>query len=281
MHARRQEHRNLRGSPPLTTSVRGLMRARWFVAALLAMALLPAAAHGQGNPLAGRGMWIWYVSKSNRGNVGSMVATARRYGIGTLMIKSGDGTSYWSQFSSSLVRSLHASGLRGCAWQYVYGSNPAGEARVGAAAARNGADCVLIDAEAEYEGKYVSAQTYIRNLRKAVGPSFTIALASFPYVDFHPGLPYSVFMGPGGAQYNVPQMYWKDIGVSPDVVYAHTYVFNRPYARAIAPLGQVYSNPPASQIKRFRSLAHPYGARGVSWWDWQESPRYAWQAISQ
>ncbi len=257
------------------------MRARWLLAALATVALLPASAHAASSPFNGRGMWIWYVSASNHGSVSSIVSQARRYGIGTLMIKSGDGTSYWSQFSSSLVRGLHAAGLKVCGWQYVYGNSPASEARVAAGAAHAGADCFLIDAEAEYEGKYVSAQTYIRTLRKSVGSSFPIALASFPYVDYHPALPYSVFMGPGGAQYNVPQMYWKDIGVSPDVVYAHTYVFNRPYARPIAPLGQIYSNPPSSQITRFRALAHPYGARGVSWWDWQEAPGYAWHAISQ
>jgi Putative peptidoglycan binding domain len=235
----------------------------------------------QAGPFNGRGMWIWYVSASNGGNVNSIIATAHRYGVSVLMIKSGDGTGTWSQFSTGLVSALHRAGLRVCGWQYVYGSHPAAEAHVGAWAQRQGADCLLIDAESEYEGKYVSAQTYISNLRKAVGPSFPIALASFPYVDYHPSLPYSVFMGPGGAQYNVPQMYWVDIGVSTDVVYAHTYVFNRPYGRAIAPLGQVYNNPPASQIRRFRALSRAYGAHGVSWWDWQESPRYAWKAISQ
>jgi Putative peptidoglycan binding domain len=260
-----------------------------FVVALLAAVAIPAAgvasaarAHrASGSPFGGRGMWIWYVSQSNGGNVGSIISTAHRYGLSTVMVKSGDGSGTWSQFSTSLVSALHAAGLHVCAWQYVYGSHPVSEARVGAWAKSQGADCLLIDAESEYEGKYVSAQTYISNLRRMVGGGFPIALASFPYVDYHPGLPYSVFMGPGGAQYNVPQMYWVDIGVSTDVVYAHTYVFNRPYGRTIAPLGQVYNNPPSGDIKRFRALSRSYGAHGVSWWDWQESPRYAWHAISQ
>ncbi len=81
-----------------------------------------------------------------------------------------------------------------------------------------------------------------------------MALAGFPYVDFHPSFPYSVFLGPGGAQYNVPQMYWRDIGTSVAAVYAHTYSFNRIYQRPIFPLGQLYSNPPSGQIVRFREL---------------------------
>ena len=50
-----------------------------------------------------------------------------------------------------LVSTLHANGLRVCAWQYVYGVHPVGEAQVGAAAVNDGADCLLIDAEGEYE----------------------------------------------------------------------------------------------------------------------------------
>jgi hypothetical protein len=226
-------------------------------------------------------MWIWELSSSNGGNLASIIAQAKRYGVSTLMIKSGDGTTAWSQFNAPLVGALHAHGLRACAWQYVYGNHPAIEAEVGAAAVRDGADCLLIDAESQYEGKYVQAQTYIQKLRSLIGSRFPVALAGFPYLDFHPGFPYSVFLGPRGAQYNAPQMYWKDIGTTVDAVYAHTYAYNRLYERPIFPLGQVYNNPPARQIHRFRQVSFAYGATGVSWWDWQEAPQGAWQAISQ
>jgi hypothetical protein len=76
-------------------------------------------------------------------------------------------------------------------------------------------------------------------------------------------------------------MYWKDIGTSVDAVYAHTFAFNAIYQRPIFPLGQVYDNPPAGQIRRFRQLSRAYGAPGVSWWDWQEAPTGAWKALSQ
>jgi hypothetical protein len=230
--------------------------------------------------LAARGMWIWYVSQSNGGNISSVVARAHRYGIKTLMIKSGDGVNVWSQFSSSLISTLHANGLRVCAWQYVYGNSPATEAHVGATAVSHGADCLLIDAEGEYEGKYVQAQRYITTLRKLIGPRFAVALAGFPYIDYHPGFPYSVFLGPGGAQYNVPQMYWFDIGTSVDAVYAHTYTFNRVYQRPIYPLGELTGPPSTSDIVRFRQLSLAYGAGGVSWWDWQEAGN-TWRAMSE
>jgi peptidoglycan hydrolase-like protein with peptidoglycan-binding domain len=233
------------------------------------------------SPLEGQGMWIWYISQSNGGNVASIVAQAHAAGVGTLFIKSSDGASnYWSQFSRQLVAELHANGIRACAWQYVYGTNPRGEALLGAQAAANGADCLVIDAEAEYEGRYGAAQTYIRELRAHVGPSYPIALASFPYVNYHSSEPYSVFLGPGGAQFNAPQMYWKAIGQSVDTVYANTWIGNRVYGRPIFPLGQTYEAVAYSDLVRFREEAVLYGASGWSFWDWQETNATGWRGLT-
>jgi len=234
-----------------------------------------------GTAFEGQGMWIWYVSQSDGGSVASIVAQAHAAGVTTLFIKSSDGSSnYWSQFSPQLVAELHANGLKVCAWQYVYGSNPAGEAELGAEAVANGADCLVIDAESEYEGRYAAAQTYIDDLRAKVGANYPLGLASFPYVSYHPTFPYSVFLGPGGAQYNAPQMYWKDIGVSVDTVYANTYIANRIYARPIFPLGQTYGGVSAADLLRFREEAVDYGAGGLSFWDWQETGSIGWSTLA-
>jgi hypothetical protein len=219
-------------------------------------------------------MWIWYLSRSDRGDVATIAATAHLAGVRTLIIKSGDGSSYWSQFSRQLVRTLQARGLHVCAWQYVYGTNPISEANVGVRAARAGAECLVIDAETEYEGRYASAQSYVRHLRSALGRGYLLGLASFPYVDYHPGFPYSVFLGPGGAQFDLPQMYWKDINASVDATFHHTYTYNRVYKRTILPVGQLYGAPLGSEIDRFRSLSLRYRAPGLSWWD------YAWSTAS-
>src|SRR5262249_23587006 len=96
----------------------------------------------------------------------------------------------------------------------------------------------------------------------------------------HTSLPYSVFLGPNGAQFNAPQMYWKDIGNSVDTVYANTYIANRIYGRAIMPLGQSYNHPSNSELVRFPEEAVDYGASGLSWWDWQETPSSEWSALA-
>jgi peptidoglycan hydrolase-like protein with peptidoglycan-binding domain len=242
----------------------------------------PITAGGVGaGAFEGQGMWIWYVSRSSGGSVPAIIAQAHAAGVTTVFVKSSDGSSnYWSQFSPALVAALHAGGLKVCAWQYVYGSNPAGEAALGAQAVTNGADCLVIDAEAEYEGKYAAAQTYLTALRGKIGASYPLALASFPYVSYHGTFPYSVFLGADGAQFNLPQMYWHDIGVSVDTVYANTWIANRIYGRAIFPLGQTYGGVSNADILRFREEAVDYGAAGWSFWDWQETTASGWSTLA-
>ena len=226
-----------------------------------------------------QGMWVWYVSRSEGGSIGAIVARAKRNDVGTVYVKSGDGGTYWSQFNRGLVNALHAAGLSVCAWQFVYGDAPLAEARVAAAAVKRGADCFAIDAEADYEGKYAAADRYVRALRARVGETFPISLAAFPYVDYHPSFPYSVFLGPGGATYNQPQMYWKTIGTSVRTVYEHTYLYNRIYGHPIYPIGQTYEAPGSASIKLFRRFASSYGGLPPSWWSWQETNGQEWGAL--
>jgi peptidoglycan hydrolase-like protein with peptidoglycan-binding domain len=249
--------------------------------AVTVSAAAPVSATAPASPFDGQGMWIWYISKSDAGKLASIVTQAHAAGVTTVYIKSSDGsTNFWTQFTPQLIATMHANGLKVCAWQYIYGSYPTAEADLGAQAVADGADCLVIDAEAEYEGRYGAAQNYIAELRARIGPSFPVALASFPYVDYHPSCPYSVFLGPTGAQYDLPQMYWKAIGTSVDDVYAHTWIANRIYGRPIYPLGQTYGNPSAADLTRFRQLAVAYGATGLSFWDFQDTSASGWSTLA-
>lgn len=230
-------------------------------------------------PFDRQGMWIWYVSHSEGGSVPAIVARAKRAGIGTVYVKSGDGSTVWNQFNKTLVRRLHKAGIDVCAWQFVYGDHPAAEANVGATAVHRGADCLAIDAEADYEGRYAAADLYIRRLRAQIGAAFPLSVAGFPYVDYHPSYPYSVFFGPGGAQFNQPQMYWKTIGVSVATIFAHTYLYNRIWRHPIYPIGQTYESPGNGQLRLFRRYAASYGDGPPSWWDWQETSEKEWAAL--
>jgi peptidoglycan hydrolase-like protein with peptidoglycan-binding domain len=233
-------------------------------------------------PFAGNGMWIWQLPKSSGGDVNAIGAQARAAGIATVFVKSSDGpTEAWAQFSPALVQALHQQGLYACAYQFVYGADPLGEAAQGARAVATGADCLVIDAETHYEGRYAQAQQYITALRAAVGSAYPIGLTSFPYVDYHPGLPYSVFLAPGRAQVNLPQVYWTAIGGTVDAVSARTWAHNRVYGVPVAPLGQTYQTPAPAEVQRFRQVWSAYGAGGLSWWSWQATDPTIWTTLAQ
>ena len=226
-----------------------------------------------------QGMWVWYVSRSEGGSIPAIVARAKANRIGTVYVKAGDGATVWNQFNQSLIAPLHRAGIDVCAWQFVYGDAPVAEANVGAIAVHRGADCLVIDAEADYEGKYAAADLYLRTLRARIGADFPLSLAGFPYVDYHPAFPYSVFLGPGGATFNQPQMYWKAIGTSVRGVYEHTYLYNRIWGHPIYPIGQTYEAPSNGALRLFRRFAASFGNLQPSWWDWQETAGPEWRAL--
>ena len=121
----------------------------------------------------------------------------------------------------------------------------------------------MIDAESAYEGKYAAAQQYMGALRATVGPAYPIGFTCFPYVDYHPRLPYSVFLGPGGANANLPQVYWQDIGGTVDAVSGRTLAQNRIYGvadRAARPDLRATSRRRTS--RSFRALWAAYGSAG-------------------
>ena len=252
---------------------------------VIAAAPLPSRAATRPGALpdvfAGDGMWIWYVSRSEGGNLDAIAQRARAPGMSTVFVKSADAGTVWGQFSPALVAGLRARGLRVCAWQFVYGADALAEARAAVASIAAGADCFVIDAETAYEGRYAAAQRYMAALRSVVGASYPVGFTSFPYVDYHPRLPYSVFLGPGGAQANMPQVYWKAIGGSVDAVSAKTIANNRIYGTPMVPIGQSYDAPSAGDLRRFRAIWAGYGAGGLSWWSWQASSHAAWSVLSE
>ena len=243
-----------------------------------AVTLTSRAETAKATPFDHAGMWIWYVDQSNGGDLSSIIKQARKSDIRTLYIKSGDGTDTWSQFNGPLLDRLHRAGFKVCGWQYIYGDHPGKEAKVSAVAKKRGADCFVIDAESEFEGKYSAADHYIRVLRERAGKHWPVALAAFPYTDYHPAFPYSVFLGPGAATVNAPQLYWKAIGDTVREAVDHTWYWNDLYDRPINPVGQTYDQPRRKELIHFRRYMDNYGA-APSWWDWQETTTGGWAAL--
>ena len=158
-------------------------------------------------PMAGDGMWIWYLSRSSGGNLDKIAARARISGIDTVYIKSGDAGKVWTQFNPGIVAALHARGLRVCAWQFIYGTNPLGEANVGVASVNAGADCLVLDVEGQYESKYAGRSLHDRAALADRQNRIRSASLSFPYADHTTGLPTRLFLNASnGAQVDMLQM---------------------------------------------------------------------------
>ena len=234
---------------------------------------LPAAFRGDG-------MWIWELPKSSGGNVTAIGLKARSAGIETVFVKSSDGVTPWAQFSPALVAALHAQGLRVCAWQFVYGDDPAGEAAQGARRWRSARTASSSTPRRATRASTPRRSSTSPRCGPRSGRATRVGFTSFPYVDFHPRLPYSVFLAPGAAQANLPQVYWKAIGGSVDAVSAKTWAHNRVYGTPVAPLGQSYNDPAPADLQRFRQVWASYGVGGLSWWSWQASSEAAWSTLA-
>jgi len=121
----------------------------------------------------------------------------------------------------------------------------------------------------------------IKQAKRPPSPDYPLGFTSLPYVSWHARIPYSVFLGPNGAQVNLPQVYWKAIGAPVDRVFARTIAENTIYGRPLAPIGQLYNRPAPAAIARFRALAAAIGATGVSFWSWQSASASGWSALAR
>lgn len=229
--------------------------------AVLALAAASAGAAGA-EPLRGTSLWVAQAAPAPQ-----LAAAAAPAGVRTLIVKAGDGTSADPQFGAALVGGLRAAGISVCAWTFAYGSDPLAEANVAIAAARSGAQCLVVDAEGAYDGRYGAAQLFVRSLRRALGPVFPIALAGQAEVLEHPTFPYSVFLGPGAFQLDMPQIYWRDLGLGVSAAYRACMGVNAIYGRPIVPVGQLYGGPSAGEVRQFAAQASELGSPGVSFFD--------------
>ena len=210
-------------------------------------------------------LWVRETSPLQTGQ--QLVADASQAGVRTLYLKAGDGLTPELRFTSALVGEIRSAGATVCAWMFAYGSDPVGEAAVAVAAVRAGAQCLVVDAEGQYDKLYGAAQVFVHSLRSQLGAHFPIGLAGQAEVTQHPSFPYSVFLGPGAFNVAIPQVYWRDFAVSVDSAFAATIGINSIYGRPVLPVGQLFNSPQPSELLRFRALAHAYGPGGWSFYD--------------
>ncbi|HLH13655.1 MAG TPA: peptidoglycan-binding domain-containing protein, partial [Solirubrobacteraceae bacterium] len=67
--------------------------------------------------------------------------------------------------------------------------------------------------------------------------------------------------------FDLPQMYWLELGLGVQAAYAKTLAANAIYGRPLLPVGQLFGGPAAEELTSFRALAGAYGLSGTSFFD--------------
>lgn len=221
-------------------------------------------------------MWIWQLSQCEGGNVSSIIAQARKAGIGALIVKAHDGTSWWSQFSASLINVVHNAGMKAGAWGYCYGRDPAVEVRQALTVLELGADFYVADVETEFDrGAMWNAADQLMSAIKAGAKGKPVGYTSFALPQYHPGFPFSVFSK--HADFTMPQVYWGDLGLAPATAVQTSLAYYRKFGVPIVPIGQSYGMVTPSQIQTFINACA--GLPGVSFWDYQHCTTAMWEAV--
>jgi hypothetical protein len=241
----------------------------------------------------GKGMWIYVVTDANLNCTGSssntdgMLDFLVNHDIDWIAVKCGDGTTYWSQFSTSLVSKAHNRNLKIFGYNRCkYPNSAYYEANVLRTALSRGADGSIIDAESEYEGNYSSQVATLCSRVKSSYPNHFLALSSYAYIRWHQSLPWSTFKNYVHAF--MPQCYWKEMGYSPEKVandMTDDIITYWGANRTVIPDGQAFNWVPSTEITRFNTAINArHGdvaslGTGISWWSAQHATSYGFDAI--
>lgn len=152
----------------------------------------------------GKGDWIYILSTAigqHGGSAASLMAYEKSQGMDYVIIKTADGANDFPtgspQFTSNVVDSAHAAGLKVFGYIRSWGTNIAGEITVITNAMNLGVDGYVIDAEIEWESQHlannkVAATNLCQGIRAAYPKRF-LAHSPFPIISVHTSFPYREF----------------------------------------------------------------------------------------
>ncbi|HED36680.1 MAG TPA: T9SS type A sorting domain-containing protein [Ignavibacteria bacterium] len=268
-------------------------------------------------PIGGKGMFLWHLWTANGGgkNLNTVITKLKSVGVTWLVIKMGDGDSYYNSPNHSLynwatsnygsmdsvVAVFHANGIKLLAFQYVYGvphhwGNPASETDVANSILDvKGIDGLLIDAEIQYDiltTRVAAARAYCDSIH-AHHPDAFIGLISWDSITGHRTFPWTTFLD--RVDVNMPMMYWAAKSTTPQNILSfmsgqftyYTKIWvnqgDSAAAKPIMPLGQGeyfgYGNDVRQgDITSFCDLSQTkYNYPGVSLWEYSQiSHSYVW-----
>src|SRR3990172_1021869 len=160
--------------------------------------------------LAGKWVWVWNWRRCDGGDPAKGAARLRTAGCRGALIKAQDGPRWFDQGRPwrEIAAALRAEGLAIGGWAYLYGRDPAGEARLVSETVSYGdSDLFVLDVEAEFEGQPQAAEELCRRVREQVGPGYPLYYSSFAITRYHRSFPYTPF--DEHCRGAAPQVYWN------------------------------------------------------------------------
>lgn len=227
----------------------------------------------------GKGYYIWKIPNCEGGDPEKIALTAHQIGLTHVIVKIANGI-YDYNYDVTLKKDLVAPlsyalakyNIKTWGWHYVYGDIPKKEAAAAIRQIRKiPLEGYIIDAEAEYKGKYTACRVFMNELRSAL-PSFPMGLSSFRYPKYHNDLPWSDFLSK--CEVNMPQVYWeqqRNPGEQLEKSLMQFKTFVTPF-KPLVPTGSAYGAnawfPKPAEISEFMAKSVSLGLSGVNFWSW-------------
>ena len=161
------------------------------------------------------GMWIWNLKSTEAGDPVAQARVAKEAGITDVMIKIANGTAIFNydektgrDYCLDTIKSFRAVGVTVWGWQYFYGWNPSGEAKVAIDQVRRyGLDKFIVDAEKDIKGYGAKpAEDYLHAIKGGM-PGVTIGFTTYRWPTLHPDFPWKPLLD--HCAIAMPQVYWE------------------------------------------------------------------------
>jgi hypothetical protein len=240
--------------------------------------------------LSGKGFFIWKLANCENGQPDRIAQRAADAGLDHVLIKIADGVTAFGDpgLNRAVVTALHDRNIRVWGWHYIYGKQPADEARLAVSQVHAfGLDGFCLDAEAEFTqmGKDSAARTFMTELRGGL-PRLPIAVSSYRYPSLHQ-IPWSIFLE--RCDYNMPQVYWeKSHNPDEQLDRSTKELLALDPPRAVFPTGSAYGaagwEATPADLRHFLKAARNIGLTGANFYSWDyagSSSRTAmWNAVA-
>ncbi len=244
--------------------------------------------------LKGKGFYIWKVNYCNGGDINSILEDCQAANLSHVLVKISDGDRKYNYIKDQnidlvapLAKLLKENGIQVWGWQYLYGDDPADEARVSYQRIKElDLDGYVANAEYEFKftGKDLAATQIMQEMRKAL-PNLPMALSTYRLPLYHASFPYSEFLE--YCDINMPQVYWQGVH-NPDaqIIKSIGHYDNIEPTRPFIPTGSVYTDahwePTEYDVQVFLETATELGLSAVNFWSWDSCRKalpHLWNVI--